>query len=265
MDEPFSQVDALIAESLRAHVLDIWLAKEYRMSSIVMVSHDIKEVVYMADRIFVLTTHPGTIKTVVENTLPRPRDYRSPEFLRLVDQLHEIITGHEMPDQVPLGPAQTFLATEPIPFALPSEIIGLLEYLDARGGREDIFHISADTNREFGLMINIVKAAEMLDFVDTPKRLVALEADGLSFVRGNEQQRKALWKKKLFNFQLVHELCDKLKDAPNQELPVDQVYEILMQRLPHENYERVLETLVVWARFGDLLGYDENRQVLFLQ
>ncbi len=48
-----------------------------------MVSHDIKEVVYMCDRIVVLSAHPGRIRSVVENPLPRPRDYRSPDFLKL--------------------------------------------------------------------------------------------------------------------------------------------------------------------------------------
>src|SRR2546429_5007391 len=77
MDEPFSQVDALTAESLRAEVLDIWSAAETNPVSIVMVSHDIKEVVYMADRIVVMGAKPGRIRTVVENRLPRPRDYRA--------------------------------------------------------------------------------------------------------------------------------------------------------------------------------------------
>jgi NitT/TauT family transport system ATP-binding protein len=55
MDEPFSQVDALTAESLRAEVLDIWAAKQRSLSSILMVSHDIKEVAFMADRIVMET------------------------------------------------------------------------------------------------------------------------------------------------------------------------------------------------------------------
>jgi NitT/TauT family transport system ATP-binding protein len=80
MDEPFSQVDALTAESLRAEVLDIWGAKERRLSSILMVSHDITEVAFMADRIVVLGgAHPSGVRKIVKNDLPRPRDYRSPE------------------------------------------------------------------------------------------------------------------------------------------------------------------------------------------
>src|SRR6266540_424862 len=98
MDEPFSHVDALTAESLRAEVLDIWAAKKHRLSSILLVSHDIKEVVFMADRIVVLAAKPGRIRTIVDNALPRPRDYRSPQVLALVDQLHEVITHAELPD-----------------------------------------------------------------------------------------------------------------------------------------------------------------------
>ena len=58
MDEPFSQVDALTAESLRAEVIDIWGDRDRNPSSILMVSHDIKEVAYMADRIVVLSAQP---------------------------------------------------------------------------------------------------------------------------------------------------------------------------------------------------------------
>src|SRR5262249_56728988 len=63
MDEPFSQVDALTAESLRAEVLDIWVVKERNPSAILMVSHDIKEVAYMADRIVILGANPGRVRT----------------------------------------------------------------------------------------------------------------------------------------------------------------------------------------------------------
>ena len=80
MDEPFSHVDALTAESLRAEVLDLWAPQGSNPSSILMVSHDINEVVYMADRIIVLSSHPGRVRTIVQNPLPRPRDQRSPQF-----------------------------------------------------------------------------------------------------------------------------------------------------------------------------------------
>src|SRR5437660_1397828 len=80
MDEPFSQVDALTAENLRAEAIRFWSDKGKNPSSILMVSHDIKEVVFMATRIVVLAAHPGRIRTIIENKLPYPRDPRSKDF-----------------------------------------------------------------------------------------------------------------------------------------------------------------------------------------
>src|SRR6266498_890354 len=152
MDEPFSHVDALTAEGLRAEVIDLWQPKDVNPSSILMVSHDIKEVVYIADRIIVLSSHPGRVRTVVQNPLPRPRDYRARESEELVDYLHEIITGAEMPD-VPAAAAPARARIEPLPQATTSEIVGLLEYLDAHGGVDDIFDLAAETDHEFGHMM----------------------------------------------------------------------------------------------------------------
>ncbi len=260
MDEPFSQVDALTAESLRAEVIDIWAARDRRLSSILMVSHDIKEVAYMADRIVVLGANPGRVRTVVENRLPRPRDYRSPELQQLVDQLHDVITGSEMPDLAaapPMGPI------EPLPEALPTEIIGLLEYLDARGGKEELFRIVSDTHREFGQVISIVKAAEMLDLVDTPKRLVALTADGQRFLRaGTPEERRAIWREQLLELRLFRDLDEVLKRQPDLKLDRDFVYETLALALPDENYGRMFDRLTRWARAGDLFEYDARRKVL---
>jgi NitT/TauT family transport system ATP-binding protein len=263
MDEPFSQVDALTAESLRAEVIDIWSAKEHRLSSILMVSHDIKEVAYMADRIVVLGANPGVVRTIVENKLPRPRDYRSPESLRLVDQLHDIITGSEMPDVAPAPVAPGFTAVEPLPDATPGEIVGLLEYLDARSGTDELFRIVSDTHKEFGRVITVVKAAEMLDFVDTPKRNVVLAADGQRLLKALlPEERKAIWKEQLLKLRLFRDVADVLKRQGEAGVDRDFVLETLALALPDENLERTFDTLVAWGQVGELFQYDEDRERL---
>jgi NitT/TauT family transport system ATP-binding protein len=261
MDEPFSQVDALTAEALRAEVLDIWAEKTQAISSILMVSHDIKEVAYMADRIVVLSANPGRVRTVVDNRLPRPRDYRSPEILRLVDQLHDIITGAEMPDTPePSTPELEHTTFEPLPDAPSTGIVGLLEYLDARGGQEDLFRITADANQEFGAVIAIVKAAEMLGFLDTPKRLVALTPEGVRFVKASPHERKEIWRASLLSLRLFREVERLL--AQEGELSREAVIELIIEEMPRESYEKVFSTLVHWARFGDLFAYDEGTETL---
>jgi NitT/TauT family transport system ATP-binding protein len=262
MDEPFSQVDALTAESLRAEVLDVWAPKDRNPKSIVMVSHDIKEVVYMADRIVVLDANPGRVRTIVENTLPRPRDYRSPDLLQLVDRLHDIITGMEMPDVAEVaGAPQVF---EPLPHAGGVEIEGLLEYLDARGGREDVFRIAADTDREFGHVITATNAAELLGFVDTPHRTVVLAGEGARYVKASPAARKAIFREKLLDLLLFQRVRGAIQESETREVDRDYVLELIALNLPSENFEATFDTFVSWARFGDLFSYDEITEVLAL-
>lgn len=264
MDEPFSHVDALTAESLRAEIIDIWAAHDKNPSSILLVSHDIPEVVYMADRIVVLGANPGHLVKIVENKLPRPRDYRSPDFMRMVELLHEIITGHEIPDepQTAQAPAETAVA-EVLPEALPSEIVGILEYLDAREGKEDVFKIAAETEREFGAVIQVVKAAELLDFVDTPKRLVVLTPDGQRFVKATSSQRQVIWREQLLKLKLFKQVYEMMLKHPRKKLDADLAQEIIIFNLPSENFGKIFETFTRWAQFGNLFAYEEETQKLY--
>ena len=204
----------------------------------------------MADRIVILAANPGRVRTIVENKLPRPRDYRSQQLLRLVDYLHEIITHSEMPD--PPAPRRRNRAArvyEPLPDALPSEVVGLLEYLDARGGKEDVYRIAGDTNREFGHVINVVKAAEMLDLVDTPKRMVVLEPDGKAFVTASPQDRQAVWRQHLLELRLFKDVYEAIKRRAGDEIDKDFVLELIVMNMPQENSERMFQTFLHWTRF----------------
>jgi NitT/TauT family transport system ATP-binding protein len=264
MDEPFSSVDALTAESLRAEVVDIWAALDKNPSSVVIVSHDIREVVYMADRIVVLGANPGCIRTIVENHLPRPRDYRSPEALALVDQLHDVITGHELPDVATVATGAGLPCIEALPEATPSEIVGLLEYLDARGGSEELFRIAGDTHRQFGQIINIVEGAELLNFVDTPKRMVVLDPAGRDYLAATPEARPAIWRRELLKLQLYRKVYDALQREPTHRLDQDFVLETIVLHMPNEHYEKVFATFIGWARFGDLFAYDEATETISL-
>jgi len=261
MDEPFSHVDALTAEALRAEVIDLWSPENQNPSSILMVSHDIKEVVYMADRIIVLGSHPGRVRTVVENPLPRPRDYRSRASEELVDYLHEIITGAEMPD-VPATP-QARSRIEPLPHASSSEIVGLLEYLDAHSGVYDIFELAAETDHEFGRMMAFVKAAEMMNFVDTPKQDVVLTAEGRRFVKAEPEERKAIWRAQLLKLRFFQDVYELLRRE--EEVSGDTVREMIIMAMPREEYQTMFDTMVDWARFGNLFAYEEDADRLSLQ
>jgi len=93
MDEPFSHLDPLIAESLRSEILDLWTLGVTTVRAIIMVTHDVDEAIFMADRIVILTPRPTKIAGIVEVNIPRPRDRRSPEFQKLEDKGYELISA----------------------------------------------------------------------------------------------------------------------------------------------------------------------------
>ena len=68
--------------------------------------------------------------------------------------------------------------------------MGLLEHLNARGGEQDVFQICDETNREFARIIAIVKAAEMLDFIETPGHIVALTAKGKALAEAGPERAR---------------------------------------------------------------------------
>jgi NitT/TauT family transport system ATP-binding protein len=264
MDEPFSQVDALTAEALRAEIMDIWADKERNPSAIVMVSQSIREALLMADRVAVLSGSPGTLRTIVDVPLPRPRDSRSPEFMKLVDHIHDIITSAELPDvlvTVPVPSASKDDQIEPLPMVQSADILGLLEFLETQSGASDLFHVASHTHVPFEKVLTTVKAAEMLDLVDTPKRAVLLTPLGKRFVNANMDDRKDLWRAQLLELRLFRVVRD-MMDLEDGELPKEALLQELATRLPMEDPEQTFETIVAWGRFGELFAYREERGVL---
>lgn len=90
MDEPFSSVDALTQLELHAIVQDLWT--QHRFTA-VLVTHDVDEAVFLADRIAVLSMRPSTVVQVFDTELPRPRDrIRTAELPRYLSLRHELLS-----------------------------------------------------------------------------------------------------------------------------------------------------------------------------
>ena len=172
MDEPFSEVDAFTAEVLRAELIKIWSNEKLGLRSILFVSHDVQEVAYMADRIVVLGIHPATVQKVIENRMTRPRDYRSPEFIKLVEELHDTYGRIEAPMAKPLPKkekAGPLIYASPdeilgLIYASPDEILGLLGYLETRGGAQDIFKIGAEIHQHFDKVTVVLESGSYFRF-----------------------------------------------------------------------------------------------------
>jgi cobalt-zinc-cadmium resistance protein CzcA len=155
--------------------------------------------------------------------------------------------------------------TEPLPEVSTAEIVALLEYLHRRGDEEDIVRIAESTNREFARVVYIVKAAEMLGFIETPLHMVVLMPTGRRFVEATAEDRKTLWRERLLTLQLFREVHDILQRQPDRAVDSDFILETIVTRMPYENYEKVFNTFIRWARFGELFAYDEaTRRITLL-
>ncbi len=265
MDEPFSALDVLTAENLRVEVLNLWLDHKVEIKSVLFVTHDIREAVFLANRIVVLSTNPGAIRIILQNDMPHPRDMRSPAFLAMIDRIHDIITNAIIPDEV-VPAVQTAVSrhVEPLPYASPGEILGLLEILDDHNGTIDIFDLAQKTGKDFGSTITVVKAAELLDFVDTPKHNVVFTDTGKQFLKGDVNNRKLLFKQQMLSLRLFEVVSGMLQRNASLNLDEEIVLEQLAILLPNEDVEKLFETMVGWARYGELFGYNADDKVLYL-
>lgn len=101
MDEPFGALDAQTRAKMQAHLLDIWRNVDI---TILFITHDLDEAIFLADRILVLKAHPGEVQELIEVPVPRPRSYEqftSPEFLATRARLDALIhppQSHESPE-----------------------------------------------------------------------------------------------------------------------------------------------------------------------
>ncbi len=91
MDEPFSSLDALTAQNLKDELLLLWADKNMPPDAVIMVTHNVEEAVYLANRIIILSRRPGKVIADLRIELERPRNRKDPEFYRWVDKVYSLI------------------------------------------------------------------------------------------------------------------------------------------------------------------------------
>src|SRR5271163_2919389 len=138
MDEPFSALDVLTAETLRGELLELWRGHKIPTRAIFIVTHNIEEAVVLADRIIVLGRNPAHIHADFTVTIPYPRDRKTPEFIALVDDIYRVLTSpddrHMLTVAAGSHPGKIVShKTIMLPHTRPGGVAGLLEILMDQG------------------------------------------------------------------------------------------------------------------------------------
>lgn len=247
LDEPFSSLDTFTAEVLRQELVEIWKNKGNGLNSIVLISHDVREVAFLADRIIMLETNPGRIRFIQENKLPRPRDQHSLEFAKLVDDLHDAYSQEE---KVPFEkPAQ------PLAPVLPEDILGFLFYLHRSHKPKDIYQIGTENMDDFKKILANVEAAQLLQFVKVTDHTIALTETGKKYLSLHDRQRRSIWQEQLLQIPIFQDLHQLLQASAKKSLSHKDLVDLVKKKMPGQDPEKQCKILISWGTYGNLFTY----------
>ena len=145
-----------------------------------------------------------------------------------------------------------------------SQILGLLELLHAKGGREDIYKLAGELSMELGETLTVIKAAELLGLVHTPGGDVVIEEFGNHVQDATISERKELLGKKIEELPVFKNVREFLVSKEDAEVAREEVLEKLAELIPNEDAESSFSTLVNWGRYAELFGYNDDSQTFYL-
>ena len=266
MDEPFSALDVLTAELLRSEVYRLWSEKGTGVSSVLLITHLIEEAVFLGDRIVIMGANPGSVREVIANPLPHPREYHDPDFLRMVARVHDAVTGVHLPEEatLPAAARPAVGPVTPVPAVRIGEMLGLLEILADHGGEMDLFQVDAMTGPTSAGRSPSSRRLELLDLVDTPKNRVVLTEDGRRMLAGSPPERKLEFRRRVLTLGTFVLVLRALAAAPAGALPGRAVRKLLVAQLPGQAIGELFRTLVDWGRVAEIFDYDSAGDELAL-
>lgn len=264
MDEPFSALDVLTAETLRTDFLDLWLEGRTKIRSVVLVTHNIEEAVFLCDRIIVLASNPGRVQADIPIDMPHPRDRLSASFSQAVEQVYAILTAR---------PAAAARAAEPA-IARPlrdvsvNEMAGLLETVAAAPyhGRGDLPVIAHSLQLELDDLFSAAEGLQRLGLAEVERGDIALTPAGLEYNDATTQERKVIFRAHaLRNIPLIAHIAGVLQARPNGRAPRVRFEAELEDHLTEQIALETLDAAIEWGRYAEVYEYDDTSQSLLLE
>jgi NitT/TauT family transport system ATP-binding protein len=268
MDEPFSALDVLTAETLRTDLVDLWIDGRLPIKSVLMVTHNIEEAVLMCDRILVFSSNPGRVAAEFRVDLAHPRNRLDPAFRQLVDSLYARMT--QRPE--PKAPSTDGAASAGVGMVLShvgsNSISGLIETLagEPYNGHADLPVLAGHLQLEVDEIFPLAEALQLLRFAQLSEGDLNLTEAGKRFAHLETDERKKLFAQHLTeNVPLIGLIRRVLDDRPSHTAPAAR-FRIELEDYMSEQYaDETLETIVSWGRYAELFAYDEQSETFSLE
>jgi NitT/TauT family transport system ATP-binding protein len=272
MDEPFSALDVLTAENLRSEIDQLCNDGNFPSKSILLVTHNIEEAVFLADRVIVLGSNPGHLRGEVKIELSRPHNRSDARFAEIVDHLYTVMTNPEVTIAAS-GATPAVLAaphkspfSQPLPHVRPGGISGMLQLIAEHGGQtEDVAHLSDRLSVTADDLLALLEAAVFLEFAEITDGDVSLTTAGRTFAASTIQIGKEIFRKQLLEcVRLFEAIVHTLEGKKDGTMRVDFFLDLWDEYFPAAEAQRQFETAVDWGRFAELFEYDSLESVLRL-
>ncbi len=267
LDEPFSALDVLSAETLRGELLELWTEGKIPTKTILMVSHNIEEAILLADRIIIMEKDPGRIVEEHSINLPHPRDRKSTEFQANVDLVYAILVGQTRPELEELGTAPGEEgATRYLPDVEIGDLSAFLEFLgEINQPRHDIYLLENELGIETDHLLKLTEAVELLGFASISSGDIELTPLGQTFADASILTRKEIFATRIRRLPIMRWLLAMLYESESHQLKFKVVETALSLELPADEAESRILTLINWGRYAELLVYDDNAELLTLE
>ncbi len=266
MDEAFSALDVLTAETLRTDLLDLWSEGRMPISSIVLVTHNIEEAVLMSDRILVFSSNPGRVVAEIKVDLPQPRNRLDPAFRQLVDSIYASMTARPVGRQAQGVFPGTGISMQ-LPRVSPNLLAGLMEAVAAEPyrGRADLPVLAGPLQMEIDDLFPVSETLQLLRFAEVAEGDIRLTDAGLRFVHSEPDGRKKMFAQHVLAYvPLAAHIKRVLDERGMHAAPRSRFSDELEDHMSEEAADLTLRSVTSWARYGELFAYDEASGIFSL-
>jgi len=270
MDEPFSALDVLTAETLRTDFLDLWAEGQMPIKGVILVTHNIEEAVLMCDRILVFGSNPGRILSEIDVTLPQPRKRLDPKFRELVERIYVEMTSRRS-GAAPSARAERFPGLgigSVLPRVSSNLLAGLVETVAAPpfNGTADLPKIASDLQMEIDELFPVAETLQMMRFAEVEGGDIRLTPEGMAFANAEIDVRKQIFARHLLNYvplaaHIRRVLDERASHAARKSRFIDELEDFMGEK----DAEQTLRAVISLARYAEVFAYDDANEMFSLE
>jgi NitT/TauT family transport system ATP-binding protein len=266
LDEPFSALDVLTAETIRTDLLDLWIENRLPIKSMLLVTHNIEEAVLMCDRILLFSSNPGRVATEIEVTFPHPRNRLDSAFRQMVDDIYAKMTAR--PTVEATGHPPKLHLRSRLPPVSTNVMAGLIETVAAPpyDGKADLPEIARTLQLEIDELFPVAEILQYLGFAEIKEGDILLSSAARSFADLDTQSRKRMFADHLLaSVPLAQHIKHVLDERPGHRAPRVRFEQELEDYLTDGAAQETLDAVVDWGRYAEIFAYDDQAEMFSLE